>query len=56
MSITPIYDPTLHFVVIKTEHMADRVARCECGWESRGHRFHPRAVKAGERHMEDNAA
>ncbi|MBB5748573.1 hypothetical protein [Micrococcus sp. TA1] len=54
--ITPDYDPTQHFVVIKTEHMADKVVRCECGWESRGWVYHPRAEAAGERHLKEQQA
>ena len=52
---TPVYDPKTHYVVIKTEHMGDKVARCDCGWESRGHRWHPRAELAGNRHIKEQA-
>lgn len=52
---TPVYDPTEHYVSIKTEHMADKIVRCNCGWESKGYVWHPRAEAAGQRHIKEQA-
>lgn len=54
MSITPAPVDGSHYIYVEAVHAGDRIVRCHCEWRAPGSYYHPaRAVKAGERHMED---